>query len=310
MQSNPIIQLQHIDIGYHNVLVKDIIAELYLGEVCLLMGNNGQGKTTLIKSILGENKLLKGNILLDGKNINTLSSLQIAGNISVVFSKANVPNSFTVKDLVSLGKYIHYPYYFSLRKKDEEEVISVIEKIGLLEFKDKPLRELSDGNLQKAFIGRALVQDTPVIILDEPTTHLDEKNKTIILTTLRMLAKEYQKTILFSSHDWRLAKEFSDKIWYIKDKSLFTGIAEDILSIHAELTVPALFSFSSDFVPPHIDAPQLQKELLFSVLQKNFKKDLSQLNFIFSDGIWVISSDKFQKNADNFEEIIQLIGKL
>ena len=99
MQSNPIIQLQHIDIGYRNVLVKDIMAELYLGEVCLLMGNNGQGKTTLIKSILGENKLLKGNILLDGKNINTLSSLQIAGNISVVFSKANVPNSFTVKDL-------------------------------------------------------------------------------------------------------------------------------------------------------------------------------------------------------------------
>ena len=69
----------------------------------------------------------------------------------------------------------------------------------------------------KAFIGRALVQNTSVIILDEPTTHLDEKNKTIVLTTLRMLAKEYHKTILFSSHDWRLAKEFSDKIWYIKE---------------------------------------------------------------------------------------------
>ncbi len=117
MQSEVILKLEHLDIGYQRALVKDICAELKLGEVCLLMGNNGQGKTTLIKSILGENKLLNGDILLAEKSINTLSALQIAKKISVVFSKATIPNGFTVKDLVSLGKYIHYPYYFSLNKK-------------------------------------------------------------------------------------------------------------------------------------------------------------------------------------------------
>ncbi|WP_049037154.1 ABC transporter ATP-binding protein [Elizabethkingia anophelis] len=310
MQSEVILKLEHLDIGYQRALVKDICAELKLGEVCLLMGNNGQGKTTLIKSILGENKLLNGDILLAEQSIKTLSSLQIAKKISVVFSKATIPNGFTVKDLISLGKYIHYPYYFSLNKKDKEEVVDIINKIGLQEYTDMPLQQLSDGNLQKAFIGRALVQNTSVIILDEPTTHLDEKNKTIVLTTLRMLAKEYHKTILFSSHDWRLAKEFSDKIWYIKEGRLYSGVAEDILSVHQELTAPALFHFNEAFVTPHIEAPQLQKEMLFSVLQKNFKKDLSQFNFIFQDGIWDISSDTFQKKAESFEEIIQLIGNL
>ncbi|XJR85886.1 hypothetical protein ACH34I_00175 [Elizabethkingia anophelis] len=109
---------------------------------------------------------------------------------------------------------------------------------------------------------------------------------------------------------WRLAKEFSDKIWYIKEGGLYSGVAEDILSVHQELTAPALFHFNEAFVTPHIEAPQLQKEMLFSVLQKNFKKDLSQFNFIFQDGIWDISSDTFQKKAESFEEIIQLIGNL
>ncbi len=166
------------------------------------------------------------------------------------------------------------------------------------EYTDMPLQQLSDGNLQKAFIGRALVQNTSVIILDEPTTHLDEKNKTIVLTTLRMLAKEYHKTILFSSHDWRLAKEFSDKIWYIKEGGLYSGVAEDILSVHQELTAPALFHFNEAFVTPHIEAPQLQKEMLFSVLQKKLqKKTFPSSIFIFQDGIWDISSDTFQKKS-------------
>lgn len=161
--------------------------------------------------------MLNGDILLAEKSIKTLSSLQIAKKISVVFSKATIPNGFTVKDLVSLGKYIHYPYYFSLNKKIKKRLSILLIRLDCRNIQISCSSTAVGRKSAKAFIGRALVQNTSVIILDEPTTHLDEKNKTIVLTTLRMLAKEYHKTILFSSHDWRLAKEFSDKIRYIKE---------------------------------------------------------------------------------------------
>lgn len=125
-----------------------------------------------------------------------------------------------------------------------------------------------------------------------------------------MLAKEYHKTILFSSHDWRLAKEFSDKMRYIKEGGLYSGVAEDILSVHQELTAPALFHFNEVFVTPHIEAPQLQKEMLFSVLQKNFKKTFLSSILFFRMVFGIFLRIHFKKKAESFEEIIQLIGNL
>ncbi|STC98975.1 ATP-binding cassette domain-containing protein [Chryseobacterium carnipullorum] len=164
------------------------------------------------------------------------------------------------------------------------------------------LKNLSDGNLQKAFIGRAITQNSPVIILDEPTTHLDEKNKLIILKTLRRLAKEQHKIILFSSHDWRLAKEFADKIWYVKDNQLFSGLVEDLLLQHDELTNASLFQVNENFVPPSITAPQVHKEMLYSLLQKNSEKDLSSLHFEYKDGFWEILTNTSRQQYESFEK--------
>jgi iron complex transport system ATP-binding protein len=139
--------------------------------------------------------------------------------------------------LISLGKYIHYSFYFKLNETDKLEITEIINKLNLSEYQNKKLTELSDGNLQKAFIGRALAQNSPFIILDEPTTHLDEENKLTILSLLRNLAKSENKLILFSSHDWRLAKEFSDKIWWIKDKnSLAESPKKSFLAIRIDNT--------------------------------------------------------------------------
>ena len=208
------LQLKKTGIGYKTPLIKGVETSLKLGEVCLLIGNNGVGKTTLIKSILNQIPVLDGEIFLNKKNIKILSSKEIAEQVAIVFSKSQVPANYTLKDLISLGKYIHYPYYFELNDSDRQEVDEIIESLNLNQYKDFQLQKLSDGNLQKAFIGRALAQNSPFIILDEPTTHLDEENKIIILKLLRNLAKKQNKLILFSSHDWRLAKEFSDKIWW------------------------------------------------------------------------------------------------
>ncbi|MCW3162264.1 ABC transporter ATP-binding protein [Chryseobacterium oryctis] len=301
------LQIKQTNIGYSTTLISNVNADLNLGEVCLLIGNNGVGKTTLIKSILNQIPLLNGEVFINNKNIKNLSVKEVAENIAVVFSKSIVPQNYTVEDLVSLGKYIYYPFYFELKKEDREEVSGIIEELDLDQYKHTLLKNLSDGNLQKAFIGRALTQNSPIIILDEPTTHLDEKNKIIILKTLRKLAKEQNKLILFSSHDWRLAKEFADKIWYVKDKQLFSGIVEDVLLQHSELTNASLFQVNENFVAPKIIAPNFYKEMLYSLLQKNFQKDLSSFNFDFHDNIWVISRDSQEWKCESFEEIINLV---
>lgn len=301
------LKINQANIGYSKTLISDADTSLNLGEVCLLIGNNGVGKTTLIKSILHQVPLLKGEILIDHKNIRQLSPKEIAEQIAIVFSNSVIPQNYTVEDLISLGKYIYYPFYFELKKEDRDEVLHIIESLDLIQYKDTLLRNLSDGNLQKAFIGRAITQNAPIIILDEPTTHLDEKNKIIILKTLRTLAKEHNKLILFSSHDWRLAKEFADKIWYVKDEYLHTGMVEDILLQHEELTRATLFEINPDFVPPHIIAPQVYKEMLFSLLQKNFRKDLSQLTFEFNNTHWIIAGFNDVKQCESFEEIIVLL---
>jgi len=268
------LQIRQAHIGYNTTLISNATADLKLGDVCLLIGNNGVGKTTLIKSILHQTPLLQGEISINGKNIKSLSVKEVAENIAIVFSNSVIPQHYTVEDLISLGKYIYYPFYFELKKEDREEVAHIIEELDLSQYRYTLLKNLSDGNLQKAFIGRAITQNSPIIILDEPTTHLDEKNKIIILKTLRRLAKEQNKIILFSSHYWRLAKEFADKIWYVKDKQLYTGIVEDLLLQHEELTNPSLFEVNEKFIPPHISAPPVHKEMLYSLLQKNFQKDL------------------------------------
>lgn len=304
------LQINQANIGYNTTLISNTNANLNLGDVCLLIGNNGVGKTTLIKSILHQNPLLDGEISINNKNIKHLSVKEVAENIAVVFSKSIVPQNYTVEDLISLGKYIYYPFYFELKKEDRDEVSTIIDELDLNQYKHTLLKNLSDGNLQKAFIGRALTQNSPIIILDEPTTHLDEKNKIIILKTLRKLAKEQNKLILFSSHDWRLAKEFADKIWYVKDSHLYSGIVEDVLLQHEELTNVSLFKVNENFVAPKISAPEVHKEMLYSLLQKNFQKDLSFLNFEFRDGFWLISNDNAKQQCESFEEIINYIKNI
>lgn len=304
------LKISNTTIGYSNPLVSEINSSLELGEVCLLMGNNGIGKTTLIKSILGQNKLLKGEVSINGKSIQKLNSNEIASQIAIVFSKAKIPDNYTVTDLISLGKYIHYPYYFKLNETDKQEILKIINKLNLTEYQNKKLTELSDGNLQKAFIGRALAQNSPFIILDEPTTHLDEENKLMILSLLRNLAKSENKLILFSSHDWRLAKEFSDKIWWIKDKKLISGISEEVILSNPELITPKILNFNQTFHSPEIHAPKLEKEMMFSYLQKNFSQDLRKFKLTFKNDFWEVKKDNIYDNCHTFQEIKQSLQSL
>ena len=304
------LEIKDVTIGYSEPLISDINTSLDLGEVCLLMGNNGIGKTTLIKSILGQNPLISGDILINDKSITKITPSEIASKIAIVFSKAEIPDNYTVTDLISLGKYIHYPYYFKLNERDKTEINDIINKLNLNQFRDKKLTELSDGNLQKVFIGRALAQNSSLIILDEPTTHLDEENKLMILSLIRNLAKYENKLILFSSHDWRLAKEFSDKIWWLKDKNLISGISEEIILNNPELITPKILEFNHNFHSPEIEAPKLEKEMMFSFLQKNFASDLRKFKLTFKNDKWELKTEDFYDNYHTLSEIKQSLKNL
>ena len=309
-ESNMFLQIKNTTIGYQKPLISEVNASLDYGDVCLLIGNNGVGKTTLIKSILNQIPTLKGDIFINDKNVKKLTDKEIAEQIAVVFSKAQIPANYTTEDLISLGKFIHLPYYYQLEKEDLEDVNNIISQLKLEEYRTTSLQKLSDGNLQKAFIGRALAQNSPVIILDEPTTHLDEENKIIILKLLRDLAKNHDKIILFSSHDWRLAKEFADKIWFINDEKLEEGLAEDILLHNDLLTNPRIFTINENFVSPIIDAPFLEKEMLYSALQKNFKKDLSGIKINFKGNFWEVNYLQFTDKCHTLENIIKTIKNI
>lgn len=304
------LEIKNTTIGYQKPLISEVNASLDFGDVCLLIGNNGVGKTTLIKSILNQIPTLNGDIFINKKSNKKLSDKEIAEQIAVVFSKAQIPANYTTEDLISLGKFIHLPYYYKLEKEHLKDVNNIISQLKLEEYRTTSLQKLSDGNLQKAFIGRALAQNSPMIILDEPTTHLDEENKIIILKLLRDLAKYHNKIILFSSHDWRLAKEFADKIWFINDEKLQEGLAEDILLHNDLLTNPRIFTINENFVSPIIDAPFLEKEMLYSALQKNFKKDLSGIKINFKGNFWEVNYFQFTDKCHTLENIIKTIKNI
>jgi iron complex transport system ATP-binding protein len=214
------IKLQNLHLGYQSTLIEAANAQINPSEIILLYGPNGSGKSSLMRAMLGLEKPLSGQILLDEQPVLEYPKNLLAKQVAVVFAKSSLNPNFTLFDLVSYGKYPHYGIYNDLSAEDLSEVAEIIQTLGLEDYQHQRLDKLSDGNLQKAHIGRALAQNTPFILLDEPTAHLDPANKIALLELLYQLAKKQGKCILFSSHDWHFASQIADMVWWIHQKKL------------------------------------------------------------------------------------------
>lgn len=211
--------LQTIDlnIGYQHkktsiIIAKDVNISLEKGKLTTLIGANGIGKSTLLRTITKVQNPLKGEVFLDHKNLKKYSARSLAQNMSLVLTEKLPPSNLTVYELIALGRQ---PYTNWLGKLSQEDLKLVDDAINLTEIshlQNKKHFELSDGQLQKVLIARALAQNTPLIILDEPTTHLDLLHKVMLFRLLKKLTTENDKTILFSTHDIDLAIEFSDEM--------------------------------------------------------------------------------------------------
>ena len=226
---------QNLHIGYQskkeqNILLKDLNLSLEAGKVIALLGNNGTGKSTLIRSLVGVQKSIGGAIYLLGQKIETLSKQKIAQYISLVLTQKPQIGQFSVWELVALGRFPHTHWTGKLKEEDKISIEKALQVLEISHLAEKKLSQLSDGQVQKVMIARALAQDTEIIILDEPTTHLDLVSKHEIIFLLRKIAKEQNKSILFSTHELELALQNADEIWLIsKDQELKKGLPEDLI---------------------------------------------------------------------------------
>ena len=217
MESKIILQASKISIGYTSKKVKNIIASnidlsLEKGKLIALIGANGIGKSTLLRTITGIQKPISGTVVLNGKNIHELDALTLAQNLSVVLTEKLPTSNLTVWELIALGRQPYTNWIGKLTDNDIEKINEAIQLTQIGHLTSRKHYEISDGQLQIVLIARALAQDTPLIILDEPTTHLDLLHKVTLLKLLKKLTQETGKSILFSTHDIDMAIQLSDEM--------------------------------------------------------------------------------------------------
>jgi iron complex transport system ATP-binding protein len=217
MENKTILTAYDISIGYSHKKEKTLISSninltLKKGKLISLIGANGIGKSTLLRTLTGIQKTLSGTVLLNGQNIHKLDSLTLAQNLSVVLTEKLPPSNLTVFELIALGRQPHTNWIGKLSNLDIAKVNEAMELTQISHLAAKKHYEISDGQLQKALVARALAQDTPLIILDEPTTHLDLLHKVALFKLLKKLTQETQKCILFSTHDIDMAIQLSNEM--------------------------------------------------------------------------------------------------
>ena len=226
-----LLKIDHLSIGYghEKILAKNIHLSVKKGDLMALVGQNGVGKSTLIRTICGLQPAIEGQTFLDGINIKELTPKTIAQKVSVVLTGKPDSLNLSVLELIALGRHPYSGWLGSLKKEDKEKIDESISQMEINYLVKKRLYELSDGQLQKVMIARALAQDTDLIILDEPTSHLDLKNKIEVLHLLKKIA-EAGKGVLISSHEIQLSAQVCDQFWCMDfGKEMLVGNPEELI---------------------------------------------------------------------------------
>lgn len=230
-----IVEAHDVCIGYASKKARIAIAEhlnvhIFKGEMVCLLGPNGCGKSTLIRTLAGMQPPLSGTVSIEGNNMHQYTLAELAKKMSVVLTDKVESANMTVYDIVSLGRFPYTNWYGKIEETDDEIILDSIEKVGLAGFADRALETLSDGERQRVMIARALAQDTPFIMLDEPTAHLDLPNRIEIMKLLKELARTTYKSILLSTHELDLALQVADRIWLMqRNKPIACGTPEDLV---------------------------------------------------------------------------------
>lgn len=224
------LQIKNIEFSYPQQAQLFELDDLRLdaGELIALIGLNGSGKSSLIRSIAGIEKPLKGEILIEGQKVEDINAKELATKLSLVLTDSPYPYQMLLEEFVAFGRY---PFTNWLAKRSEEDKMAIeraLNACNLTTMRQKLMGELSDGERQRAYLARALAQETPMVILDEPTTHLDGVNTLNTLKLLKEQCKVSNKGILFSTHRLFECMQLVDKFWLISNKKVLEKSREEL----------------------------------------------------------------------------------
>jgi iron complex transport system ATP-binding protein len=200
------------------------------GKLVTVLGKNGIGKSTLLRTIAKVQEPLNGVVFINNKNLESYSHQELATSLSMVLTERLPESQLTVFELVALGRQPYTNWIDKLSDADLEKINWVIDETEIQHLKDKRFYELSDGQLQRVLIARALAQDTEIIILDEPTAHLDLHHTIKIFSLLKNLTEKTSKTIIMSSHEVNLSIKFADEIILFTDAEIYTGSPSELIN--------------------------------------------------------------------------------
>ena len=217
------VELKDLSIGYRTkqgvrVVAQGLTAQLQRGQLTCLLGENGVGKSTLLRTLAAFQPKLDGSVSIEGRELDDYSERKLARTIGIVLTEKPDVQQMTVMELVEMGRAPYTGFWGRLNEDDRKVCNEAVELIGIEPLKDRMIQTLSDGERQKVMIAKALAQQTPVIFLDEPTAFLDYPSKVDMLLLLSRISREAQKTIFLSTHDLELALQVADTIW-LMDKS-------------------------------------------------------------------------------------------
>lgn len=226
------ITTNRLTVGYrgHRV-VEDISLSLPCGRLVCLLGPNGAGKSTLLRTLCGFQPPIAGTVTISGSDITTMSAAEVARLVSVVLTDRPLTSSLTAAEMVGMGRAPYTGFWGRLSDDDRRLVSEAMQTVGIAPLATRRMGQLSDGELQKVMIAKALAQHTPVIVLDEPTAFLDYPSKVAVMKTLARLAHDEGKTILMSTHDLELAAQLGDELMKIENKHIRKITADEVSRI-------------------------------------------------------------------------------
>lgn len=207
------LETQHLSLGYEDkIIVEDLNLTLEMSKITTIIGSNGCGKSTILRSIARLLKPKFGSVLLDGKAIHTLPSKTVAQQLAILPQTPTAPEGITVEALVRFGRYPHQKFLQQRNNDDDTAIEQALEQTKMTEFRNRALETLSGGQRQRAWIAMSLAQDTPILLLDEPTTYLDIKHQLEVLHLLEELNTTTRKTVVMVLHDLNQAARYSHQL--------------------------------------------------------------------------------------------------
>ncbi len=256
-----LLEIKDLEIGYavkdqKKVIQHQLNLSLNEGELICLIGPNGVGKSTFLKTLGRIQAELSGDIIIDKTPISKISQQEFSRKLALVLTEQlDIPH-MTTQDVISLGRYPYTGFWGNLQNKDLSIVIDTAKKVGIEHLLKRSYVELSDGEKQKVMIAKALAQQTPLMLLDEPTAFLDFPTKSSLLIMLRKLARQNKMGIILSTHDIELALKTADQIWLFPEHlKMISGIPEDLV-----LDGQILKVFKNDEMSFNIESGHFEKQ--------------------------------------------------